>query len=262
MPQSGPVYDQAASCESQHLNSLLNQRWVSENGSATRRYIPWGWKNMFGWKSKTNTLPRRMMEQTGAYDGGLNAITNGLMVGTRIATTMGWRQVEAIAVGDAVLTFDNGMQLVTDISRFTAWVDAPWTPSHMWPVHIPAGALGNYVDMTVFADQGLMIESDAALDQHGDPFAVVPALALVGVRGITRQAPPQQIEIITLSFDAEQVIYAEGSVLMHCPLQKLSLNAMLEGTEGDYDVLSLSDAAFLAECLVFEDHLVGNGYAA
>jgi|TARA_B110000908_G_scaffold110430_1_gene129539 hypothetical protein len=44
---------------------------------------------MFGWKSKTNTLPRRMMEQTGADDGGLNAITNGLMVGTRIATTMG-----------------------------------------------------------------------------------------------------------------------------------------------------------------------------
>lgn len=65
----------------------------------------------------------------------------------------------------------------------------PLDSEHMRPVHIPAGALGNCVEMTVLADQGLMIESDAALDQHGDPYAIVPALSLVGVRGITRQAP-------------------------------------------------------------------------
>ena len=136
-----------------------------------------GMEKMFGWKTKTNTLPRRMMEQTGAYDGGVNAITNGLIVGTRIGTLMGWRQNDAIAVGDAVLTFDNGMQIVTGVSRSTAWVDAPWTPDDVWPVHIPAGALGNYVEMTVLAGQGLLIESDAALDQHGDPYAVMVCAA-------------------------------------------------------------------------------------
>ena len=45
-----------------------------------------GMENMFGWKTKTNTLPRRMMELTGAYDGGVNVITSGLMVGTRVGT--------------------------------------------------------------------------------------------------------------------------------------------------------------------------------
>jgi hypothetical protein len=216
---------------------------------------------MFGWKTKAKTLPRRMMELTGGYGGGINTTTKGLMIGTRIATAMGWRQVDAIAVGDAVLTFDNGMQIVTGVNRSIVWVDAPWTPDHMWPVHIPAGALGNYVDMTVLSGQGLMVESDAALDQHGDPYAVIPALALVGVRGITRQAPRNQIEIITLSFDAEQVIYAEGNVLVHCPASKVSLDAMLNGVQGAYDVLSTTDAAFLAECLVVEDHMTDNGYA-
>ena len=38
--------------------------------------------------------------------------TTGLVAGTRIATAMGWRAVEAIAVGDLVLTFDNGLQPV------------------------------------------------------------------------------------------------------------------------------------------------------
>jgi hypothetical protein len=221
-----------------------------------------GMENMFGWKTKTNTMPRRMMETTGAYDGGLNVSTTGVLAGTRVATSMGWRAIDAIAVGDMVLTFDNGMQKVTEISRSVAWTDAPWTAEQMWPVHIPAGVLGNYVEMTVLADQGLMIESDAALDQHGDPYAVVPALSLVGVRGITRQAPRQQMEVITLCFDADQVVYAEGNVLAHCPASKVSLNVMLNGEQSAYDVLSVKDAIFLAECLVIEDNAAAAAYAA
>lgn len=217
---------------------------------------------MFGWKTKTNAMPRRMMETTGAYDGGLSAITNGLISGTRIATSMGWRAVDAIAVGDQVLTFDNGLQQITDVRRATLWVDATYVPEHMWPVHVPAGALGNYNPMSVLPDQGLMIESDAALDQHGDPFAVVPALSLVGIRGITRQAPRQQIEIISLTFAADQVIYAEGNVLLHCPAAKVTLNDMLNGAQSGYEVLSVSDAAFLAECLVVEDNFATASYAA
>jgi hypothetical protein len=215
-----------------------------------------GMEDMFAWKTKSKSMPRRMMEQTGAYNGGVSTVTNGLVTGTRVGTSIGWRQVEAIAVGDMVLTFDNGLQAVTEVTRSTAWIDAPWTASHMWPVHIPAGALGNRVDMTVLADQGLMIESDAAMDQYGDPFAVVPALALVGVRGITRQAPRQQIEIITLSFENEQVVYAEGNALVHCLASNVSLNAMLDGDAANYGVVSVADASMLAQQLVLDDHLI------
>lgn len=217
---------------------------------------------MFGWNTKTNAMPRRMMETTGAYDGGQIATTNGLISGTRIATSMGWRAVDAIAVGDQVLTFDNGMQQVTDVRRTSMWVDAIGVPEHMWPVHVPVDALGNYNAMTILPDQGIMIESDAALDQHGDPFAVVPAMALVGARGITRQAPREQIEIITLTFAADQVIYAEGNIMIHCPMNKISLSDMLNGTQGIYDVLSVSDGAFLAECLIVEDNFTSAMNAA
>ena len=209
---------------------------------------------MFGWKTKNNTRPLRMMEMSGAYDGGLETATHGLMAGTRVATSMGWRQVDAIAAGDMVLTFDNGMQRVSEVRRSTLWIDAVQVPTHMWQVHIPAGALGNYNAMTVLPEQGILIESDAAMDQYGDPFAVIPAAALDGVRGITRQAPRQAIEIITLFFDADQVIYAEGNLLTHCPARRVSLTDMLNEAPSAYDVLNLRDATFLAECVIVEDH--------
>lgn len=214
-----------------------------------------GMDTMFGWKNRSNATPKRMAEQTGAYDGGIcNAIAHGLTGSTRVASNLGWRCADAIAVGDQVLTFDNGMQTVTEICRSTLWVDATMVPAHMWPVFVPAGALGNRTGITLLPEQGVMIESEAALDQHGDPFAVVPAFALAGVRGIRRQEPQQQLEIITLFFAAEQVIYTEGSLLTHCPCAHLSLSDMVAGCERPYDVLSAADAAFLAECIVVEDH--------
>lgn len=221
-----------------------------------------GMVNMFGWKTKLNAQTLRMIETTGAYDGGLGPATHGLLAGTRIATAMGWRAVNAIAVGDLVLTFDNGLQAVTAVRRSTLWVDAIRVPEHMWSVHIPAGALGNYDDMTVLPEQGLLIESDAAMDKYGDPFAVVPAASLAGVRGITRQAPRQAIEIVTLSFDNDQVVYAEGNVMTFCPAAHISLNDMLAQKTSAYDVLNMNDASFLAECIVVEGNYVGTAQAA
>lgn len=207
---------------------------------------------MFGLTFKTATRSMRMMETTGAYDGGLTALTHGLLGGTRIATAMGWRAVDAIAVGDEVLTFDNGMQRVTDMRRATLWVDAIQVPEHMWNIHVPAGALGNFEAISVLPDQGLLIESDAAVDQYGDPFAVVPAAAMVGVFGITRQPPRQSIEVVTLFFAAEQVIYVDGNLLAHCPTCHVTLNDMLKQSQSPYDVLNLNDGAFLAGCMALE----------
>ncbi|MEP1521295.1 Hint domain-containing protein [Ascidiaceihabitans sp.] len=216
---------------------------------------------MFGWKNKANGMPQRMVEKTGAYDGGIyNATTHGLLSGTRVASNLGWRSVDATEIGDSVLTFDHGMQQVTDIRRSTLWVDATAVPIHMWPVFVPAGALGNRVDMTVLPEQGILIESEAAVDQHGDPFAVVPINALAGVRGIKSQPPVQRLEVITLFFASEQVIYTEGALLCHCPRAHLSLTDMVAGLEQPYDVLSGTDASFLSECIVVEDHFAAHEF--
>jgi hypothetical protein len=217
-----------------------------------------GMDDMFGWKMKMTGMPKRSIEVSGAYDSGLSLQTHGLMAGTRVASNLGWRAIEALAVGDSVLTFDHGMQQIVEVRRQTFWVDAPDTNPASWPVVVPVGALDNREEMTLLADQGVLVESDAAAEIYGDPFTVVPAHTLEGVRGITRTAPMQQVELIAVYFATEQVIYAEGGALIHCPTNTVSLDAFLDTDRVAYDVLSLDDAAFVAECLVVEDQMLAS----
>lgn len=220
-----------------------------------------GMDKMFGWKNKMNAMNYRTAEVTAAYNGGLAVQTHGLMAGTRVASNLGWRAIEALAVGDMVLTFDNGMQEITEIRRMTFWTDAPDTPSAQWPVIVPAGALDNREEMTLLADQGVLVESDTAAEMYGDPFAILPVQALVGIRGIRRVAPAEQIELFAVYFAQEQVIYAEGGALIHCPKNTVALDAFLNTTTASYEVLSPEDATLVAEFLSYEDTVVGKGQA-
>jgi hypothetical protein len=79
---------------------------------------------------------------SGGYDGELEAVTHGLMAGTRVALMLGWRGVKSLAKGDMVLTFYNGMREVMNIRRVAICLDAPQTQEALWPVIVPADALG------------------------------------------------------------------------------------------------------------------------
>lgn len=214
---------------------------------------------MFGWKNTNERMHHRSAEMTGAYDGGLAAQTHGMMAGTAVASNLGWRAIEALAVGDMVLTFDNGMQEIVEIRRMTFWSDAPDTPRAEWPVIVPVGALDNRQELTLLADQGVLVESDAASDIYGDPFAVVPAMALDGFRGIYRTAPQQQIELIAIYFAEEQMIYAEGGALVHCPANTTALDAFIAADAMAYDVLGPLDAAYLTARMGLEDQVLATG---
>ncbi|MEQ8255971.1 MAG: Hint domain-containing protein, partial [Roseovarius confluentis] len=110
---------------------------------------------MFGWKS---TLGKRdIFENANA-----TAVKSGLISGTKVATGMGWRPVEAIAAGDKVLTFDGGLQTITKVSRVGLWSGQDHCPRQFWPLEVPAGALGNREVMRVLPGQNIMVESDAA----------------------------------------------------------------------------------------------------
>ncbi len=138
--------------------------------------------------------------------------TTGLVAGTRIATAMGWRAVEAIAVGDLVLTFDNGLQPVVAVTRTP--VATPLRPSSQtMPVVVPAGALGNATPMTLTAEQRVVVESDAAEALFGDPFAVLKARDLVGYAGIVQDVA-QVHDVLTLHFAEDQVLHADGGALI------------------------------------------------
>ncbi|MEM7520995.1 MAG: hypothetical protein AAF307_08145, partial [Pseudomonadota bacterium] len=100
-----------------------------------------------------------------------------------------------------------------------------------------------------------------ACDAYGDPFAVIPAKALDGYRGIRRMTPRTQVEVITLIFDEEQVIYGEGGALLHCPRPVLSLNELGKVAKG-YDVVPARNAQFLVECMAIEDATMMSTYQA
>lgn len=213
-----------------------------------------GMDTMFGIGLKTTQPAKRSAEMGGAYDGGIATLSHGLMAGTRVASNLGWRAIEALAVGDMVLTFDHGMRPISEIRRANMWLDAPETADALWPVVVPAGALGNREELTLLPDQGVMIESDAAQDMHGDPFAVLTAQSLVGVRGIIRRQPLHRIELIAVYFESDEVIYAEGGALIHCPQDLSTLDRFLSsGAHATYAVLSGEAAKELADNICVDD---------
>lgn len=214
---------------------------------------------LMNWTSKVAGMTRRAPEVSAAVDGGLIAQTHGLLAGTRVASNLGWRAVDKIAVGDEVLTFDNAMQRVAEVHRSVIWPQARATPAQLWPVVVPQGAMGNRCEITLLPDQGVMVDCDAAQDMQGDPFAVVPAQALEGLHGIHRQPVETPVELITLFFQSEEVIYAEGGLLVHCPRTFVSLDDMLAPATPVYDVLTGRDAAFLVDCLDMEAQIVASG---
>lgn len=206
---------------------------------------------MFGLKDLLKRTPlgaQDSSEAITAMEEAANSVqTSGIVAGTKVASTLGWRPIEAIDVGDEVLTFDGGMQPVLDITREVLWRGTAACPKHLWPLRVPIGALGNQDPMFLLPDQNVLIESDTAEEVLGDPFALMPAQALEGVSGIRRIRPHQVLEVITLHFERDEVVFANVGALFHCPAyadQNL-LNTSEE--EARYEPLPLTQACLLSD---------------
>ncbi len=195
---------------------------------------------MFAWKNTawtaTNNAETALPE--------LDANTSGLVAGTKVATKAGWAAVETIQVGQQVLTFDGGLQTVIALTRHVLVANTNDVAS--FPMSVPAGALGNLEAMTILPHQPVMIESDLAEEITGDPFALIPAFALEGVRGITLTRPTNYVEVIQLYFAQDEIVFANIGALFLCRAQA-DLNSDMEGN--DYDILPMDIACDLADCL-------------
>jgi len=214
---------------------------------------------MFGLKNSVLGRTFKTTETADAYDGldkTATGLATGLVTGTRIATNIGWRAVEAIAPGDHALTFDGGMQVVRRITRSVLWTSPRNCPAYLWPLTVPAGALGNKAEMQILPEQNIMIESDAAEEVFGDPFAMIPAAALTGYRGISRVKPHKEIVVYTLHFEQEQVVFACSGALFHCPSETEGSLLDMDHTGSTYVAMSLGDASVLVECMKQEVNTV------
>lgn len=198
-----------------------------------------------------------MNGRSNVWDGsmaGAHVQTNGFAAGTQVATNLGWRNVEALQQGDMVLTFDDGLQRVQRVERTVIGDAQLGLPMQHWPLRVPKGALGNHSEMTLLPEQPVMVESDLGEAMFGDPFTLVPACALEGYKGIERLNPRDAVEVISIHFETEQVVFANVGALFHCtPAQgDLVSDMTCESYGPGYEVLSMTQAARFVAAMISE----------
>ncbi len=135
---------------------------------------------------------------------------SGMIEGTRVEAADGWRPVESLLRGDAVYTWDGGLREIRAILR-----------EEVRPVRVlevPGGALDNCAEMTLMPGQHMALDLPGAEAALGRPTVLVPAAALAGWRGIAwTNCKARRVEVVTLVFDEEELVWANSGALFHCP---------------------------------------------
>lgn len=205
-----------------------------------------------GWKK--GTFDAALLGEDAPHrtvDGSNYTAGAGILSGTNVATPQGWRGVEAVAVGDDVMTFDGGFQRVIGISRSLLWAPIEDCPEALWPIRVAEGVIGNRRALQLLPDEIVMIESDLAEQLFDDPFALIAAQALENLPGVERVPPEGYVEVVTLSFEQDELIFVEGAALVLCQSigagATMSLDALLADDDTGYHVLSLGDAKLVAQ---------------
>ncbi|MBU2983057.1 Hint domain-containing protein [Lentibacter algarum] len=213
---------------------------------------------MFGWKGAGRQKTFRVSEPSGAFSGAqtveATGVLTGITAGTKIGTAIGWRDAASLQAGDMVLTFDNGLQPLEGVTRRQLWSGEEACPVQFWPLLVPTGVLENSSPIMLLGRQGVMLESDIAEALYGDPFALLPAAALEGLHGIERMYPADPIEVITLEFRSEQVVFGDHGTLLFCSAGgDLLERATAEKPETvGYNMLAETKASQLVEMGVLE----------
>lgn len=124
--------------------------------------------------------------------------------GTRIATPEGTRPVETLAVGELVLTRDDGPQPIR-------WIGNRAVPGRgaLAPVAIAAGTLGNRRRLLVSPQHRLLIGGWRAELLFGQPEVLVAAKHLIDGDRIC-SVPMARVEYWHMLFDRHQIVEAEG----------------------------------------------------
>jgi len=157
------------------------------------------------------------------------SVRTGIVAGTRVETESGWRPVESLLTGTKVQTYA-GLRRVARVDRsFVEPSNRVMNPEPM--LLVPGGALNNCSAFYLLPDQLVLLETIYAEEIFGDAATLVPGAALEGFRGIEQVRPRGLVEIITLQFDVEDVVYGNTGVLFHCPSIRAQLGA---GLRSDY----------------------------
>lgn len=133
--------------------------------------------------------------------------------GTMILTDRGDVAVEALAVGDLVMTRDNGLQPLRWIGqrKLTA-LDLQADPD-LQPVRIAKGAFseaGPDRTMLVSPQHRVLIEGARAELLFGEAEVLVPAKHLIGHADVSRALPAEGVTYIHILFDRHEIVQSDG----------------------------------------------------
>ncbi|MFY0310707.1 Hint domain-containing protein [Leisingera sp. D0M16] len=133
--------------------------------------------------------------------------------GTLIATPLGERRVEDLQAGDRVITRDNGIQEIRWIAARTLEGQDLAGASHLQPVLIRQGALGNGLperDMMVSPNHRVLVANDKTALYFEDREVLVAAKHLTGLAGVDR-VELTEVTYIHFMFDQHEVVLSDGA---------------------------------------------------
>ncbi|MBK4215504.1 Hint domain-containing protein [Paracoccus caeni] len=132
--------------------------------------------------------------------------------GTLIDTHDGPRLVEDLKAGDAVLTRDNGVQIL----RWTGGrpMELHAGNDHLRPILIAAGALGEglpVADLRVSPQHRVLVRSAIARRMFGAEEVLVAAKHLVGLPGIEVDRVADSVTYLHILFDRHEIVFSNGA---------------------------------------------------
>mgnify|MGYP000613265398 CR=1 FL=1 len=133
--------------------------------------------------------------------------------GTLIATPRGEVRVEDLAVGDRVITRDNGIQPIRWLGHRVLGPSEMVGKAHLQPVLIRKGALGNGLperDMMVSPNHRVLVSNDKTALYFEDREVLVAAKHLTGLEGVD-QVETSAVTYIHFMFDQHEVVLSDGA---------------------------------------------------
>jgi len=132
---------------------------------------------------------------------------------TLIATPKGERKVAALAVGDRIITRDNGIQEIRWLGERAYSRGELARAPHLSPVLIRAGALGDGLpeqDMIVSPNHRILVSNDKTALYFDEREVLVSAKYLVGLNGVeTVEAP--RVTYVHFMFQHHEVVLSDGA---------------------------------------------------
>ncbi|WP_163026001.1 Hint domain-containing protein [Chachezhania antarctica] len=135
------------------------------------------------------------------------------VAGTRISTPSGTRPVETLAIGDLVMTRDNGVQPVRWIGSRTIEPEVMRRRKKLRTIRIEAGALGQNLPretLRVSAQHRILISTADAELMFGAGEVLVPAVALLGLPGVSREDTAGTVTYFHFLMDRHEIVTANG----------------------------------------------------